>query len=97
MGDDNGYLDSSLVQQRPRNKVWKSIAFLQEAEAKRLEDGGGGVEDAGADEESKEGLQHAMQEGLLTSHGLEFDKQWTRMLRVIKAQVCRCLVRFSCN
>ena len=64
---------------------------MQEAEAKRLrEDGEGGGEDSeGEESDSREGLQHAMQEGLLTSHGLEFDKQWTRMLRVIKSQV-RC-------
>lgn len=31
--------------------------------------------------------QRAMEEGLLETHGLEFDKKWIRLLRVIKAQV----------
>lgn len=33
--------------------------------------------------------QRAMEEGLLETHGLEFDKKWIRLLRVIKAQVRR--------
>ena len=33
--------------------------------------------------------QRAMEEGLLETHGLEFDKKWIRLVRVIKAQVRR--------
>lgn len=62
--------------------------FLQEAEAKRAEIEPG--EAAGGAEARREEWQNEMQEGLLTVHGLEFDKKWIRLLRVIKTQVRKC-------
>lgn len=52
----------------------------------------GDIEQAvGSDEElarRKEDHQRVMQEGLLKSYGLEFNKKWIRLLGVIKIQVC---------
>lgn len=60
----------------------------QEAEAKRADAEKGG--DSAADAESRrEEWQNQMQQGLLTVRGLEFDKKWIRLLRVIKTQVCQ--------
>lgn len=61
--------------------------FVQEAEAKRM--ASSGDEEPGDDEAARrEEWQDAMQQGLLTVEGLEFDKRWIRLLRVIKTQVC---------
>lgn len=41
--------------------------------------------------------QRVMEEGLLDTHGLELDKSWIRMLRIIKSQVrCSGVDSFAC-
>ncbi|CAM9157835.1 unnamed protein product [Hapterophycus canaliculatus] len=59
---------------------------LEEAEAKRadIETRGNPTGDA---EARRQDWQNEMQQGLLTVHGLEFDKKWIRLLRVIKTQL----------
>lgn len=61
----------------------------QEAETKGVGPAEGGAGDDAALEEAarREEWQEAMQRGLLGVHGLEFDKKWIRLLRVIKTQV----------
>lgn len=61
--------------------------FVQEAEAKRVAASGDG-DPAGEEAARREDWQDAMQQGLLTVEGLEFDKRWIRLLRVVKTQVC---------
>lgn len=70
--------------------LWNIAWPRQEAEAKRAEVHGAGADEPGAEESRRENRQRAMQEGLLESHGLEFDKKWIRLLRVIKSQVRPC-------
>lgn len=64
----------------------------QEGEVKLISPQHGDIEQAvGSVEEltrREEDRQRAMQEGLLESYGLEFDKKWIRLLRVIRSQVC---------
>lgn len=48
---------------------------------------GDGPEQSGAEEARRVARQCAMQEGLLETHGLDFDKNWIHLLRVIKSQV----------
>lgn len=45
---------------------------------------------ADKDAARREGWQNEMEQGLLAVIGLEFDKKWIRLLRVIKTQVCVC-------
>lgn len=59
--------------------------FLGASEAGQ--EGGAGHDPAGEEAARREGRQEAMQQGLLGVHGLEFDKKWIRLLRVIKTQV----------
>ncbi len=61
----------------------------QEADSKGTTDTDGSRDDDPVDEEAarREEWQEAMQQGLLVVHGLEFDKKWIRLLRVIKTQV----------
>jgi len=61
---------------------------VQEAESKGT-DTEGSRDDDPVDEEAarREEWQEALQQGLLAVHGLEFDKKWIRLLRVIKTQV----------
>lgn len=60
--------------------------YMQEAEAKRKATSGDG-DPAGEEAARREYWQDAMQQGLLTVEGLEFDKRWIRLLRVVKTQV----------
>lgn len=58
----------------------------QDAEAKMGENHGGS-EPPSVEAARRNEHERAMEEGLLESHGLELDKKWIRMLRVIKSQV----------
>lgn len=60
----------------------------QDAEATGANpEGGAGDDPAGDKTQGREERQEAMQQGLLGVQGLEFDKKWIRLLRVIKTQV----------
>ncbi|CAM9808393.1 unnamed protein product [Ascophyllum nodosum] len=65
------------------------LRAFEEAEEKRLEsEEGQTAEETEVVAGDRFGArQRAMQEGLLEIHGLEFDKRWIRLLRVIKSQL----------
>ncbi|CAM9343551.1 unnamed protein product [Scytosiphon promiscuus] len=64
----------------------KYLGAYEEADAKRADTEAGDDSASGA-EARREDWQREMQQGLLTVHGLEFDKKWIRLLRVIKTQL----------
>lgn len=70
------------------NAIDASYVASQEAEEKGTYKGGDQTtEENKAIETRLRARQRAMEEGLLETHGLEFDKKWIRLLRIIKAQV----------
>eukprot|EP00903_Cladosiphon_okamuranus_P011981 g11252.t1 len=66
----------------------KFLAAFEEAETKGSGPRSRACNDpVGGDQSRREEWQEAMQQGLLGVHGLEFDKKWIRLLRVIKTQL----------
>ncbi|CAN0008732.1 unnamed protein product [Ectocarpus sp. 6 AP-2014] len=59
----------------------------QEAQSKRANTQAGVGDPVDKDAARREGWQNEMEQGLLTVIGLEFDKKWIRLLRVIKTQL----------